>query len=223
MAEVGSIQIAVFTLAGSTLDRGVLEEVRSIVAGGTARIVDAVLAEREADGALVWAELADQVDSWGELSELIGDTESLVAAEDLAELTSELALGEAALVVAFENTWLRPLLAAVRRTGGRVVTEVAVPEEIVLQLAGSVQAQAQEPARRRVGRAGLLGSMVRMAVPGPARIGAASPAGAGAAPATVASADGADLPGQLQQLAGMLEAGLLTEAEFAAAKARLLG
>lgn len=44
-----------------------------------------------------------------------------------------------------------------------------------------------------------------------------------AAPAPVAAAPDVDIVGELQKLAALKDAGVLTDAEFAAAKARLLG
>lgn len=95
---------------------------------------------------------------------------------------------------------------------------------------------------RRMGRPGLLGTMARTAViagtanattnamnrraaarqqpqtqyapPSPAPAPTATPA---------ASAGGEDLINQLQRLADLREAGVLSDAEFAEAKARLLG
>lgn len=138
MAGFGPIEIVVFAVPGETLDQGVLEQVRALVDTGTVRIVDAVLAQRDADGAVAWAELADQGETWNELTALIDHLEGLVATEDLADLTTGLVVGETALVLAFENTWLRPLLAAVRDAGGRVVAEVAVPDDVVQQVADAV-------------------------------------------------------------------------------------
>ena len=138
MAGFGPIEIVVFAVPGDTLDPGVLEQVRTLVASGTVRIVDAVLAQKDAEGVVAWAELADQGTTWSDLTALIDHLEGLVAAEDLAELTTELVIGETALVLAFENTWLRPLLGAVRDAGGRVVAEVAVPDDVVQQVATAV-------------------------------------------------------------------------------------
>ncbi len=98
---------------------------------------------------------------------------------------------------------------------------------------------------RRIGRPGLLGTMARTAVISgtatavsgnvarrqaaraqaqqtPAPQDEAPPVQAAAAPAQAAPAAGDDLMAQLGQLAQMRTAGLLSDAEFAAAKAKLL-
>lgn len=52
---------------------------------------------------------------------------------------------------------------------------------------------------------------------------AAPPPAAPAAPAPAAAAPGTDLVAEIQKLAGLRDAGILTEEEFSAAKARLIG
>lgn len=95
----------------------------------------------------------------------------------------------------------------------------------------------------RMGRPGLLGTMARTAViagtatavSGSVREGQlnrqmaqqqaaeqAQAAAAPAAPAAAPAADSTDLVGQLQKLADLKSAGVLSDAEFAEAKARLL-
>lgn len=69
---------------------------------------------------------------------------------------------------------------------------------------------------RRTGRAGMIGSAAPAPAPAPA------PQSAPGAPVAQAAA-GADVLGQLQQLAELKRSGLLSEEEFAAAKAKLLG
>jgi hypothetical protein len=103
--------------------------------------------------------------------------------------------------------------------------------------------------RQRMGRPGLLGTMARTAVisgtatavsgnvarrqqaraatpapepPPPPPPPAPAPAQP-AQPARTGGSEGADLMTQLQKLADMRTAGLLTDAEFTAAKGRLLG
>lgn len=95
----------------------------------------------------------------------------------------------------------------------------------------------------RMGRPGLLGTMARTAViagtatavSGSVREGQmnrqmaqqqaaeqAQAAAVPAAPAAAPAADSTDLVGQLQKLADLKSAGVLSDAEFAEAKARLL-
>nr|WP_300151369.1 DUF6325 family protein [Propionicimonas sp.] len=135
--DLGPVEIVTLTLPDAGLDTPVLGVLSSLVSGGTVRIVDAVLARRDVGGGLELAEVAD-VDGLDELVELVDHIEGLLADEDVAELTAGLAPGRAALVLALENTWVRPLLAAVRDSGGEVLGEVAVADVVVQEIARTV-------------------------------------------------------------------------------------
>ena len=84
------------------------------------------------------------------------------------------------------------------------------------------QAAAQEAAQKQAQAAQLASMQDQLAALQQPPVAAPAPA----APAPVAAAaagPGGDLMAQLQQLASMHQAGILSEAEFAAAKAKLLG
>jgi hypothetical protein len=135
--DLGPVEVVTLALPDGGLDTPVLGVLSSLVSGGTVRIVDAVLARRDVGGALELAEVAD-VDGLDELVQLIDHIEGLLADEDVAELAEGLAPGRTALVLALENTWVRPLLAAVRDSGGEVLGEVAVADVVVQEIARTV-------------------------------------------------------------------------------------
>ncbi|MGC3992688.1 MAG: DUF6325 family protein [Propionicimonas sp.] len=135
--ELGPVEVVVFALPGEGLDAAVLTELGALVAGGTVRILDAVLARRDEDGTLSVTELAD-APSWDDLSGLVDHLEGLLAEDDIEELTSGLAAGSQGLVIAFENTWVVPLLTAVRGVGGSVLGEVAVADVVVQEIVDTV-------------------------------------------------------------------------------------
>jgi len=93
---------------------------------------------------------------------------------------------------------------------------------------------------RRMGRPGLVGTMARTAVVAGTATAVAggvrnhqeqkqaaaqqpAPPPPPAPPAAAPAADGVDITGELQKLVEMKNGGLLTDDEFAAAKAKLLG
>lgn len=135
--ELGPVEIVVFTLPDDGLDANVLTELEALVAGGTVRVLDAVLARRTSAGVLELVEVAD-APSWDDLRGLVDHVEGLLAEDDVVELAAGLAEGATALVLAFENSWVRPLLSAVRSSGGDVLGEVAVADVVVQQIADTV-------------------------------------------------------------------------------------
>lgn len=133
----GPMEIVVFALPGAGLAGEMLAEIEALVGAGTVRIVDAVLARRDAEGVLTVSELADDP-TWDELGAFIDQVEGLLAADDVEELTAELPAGRTGLVLAFENLWVRPLLAAVRAADGAVLSQVAVTDTVVQEVANTV-------------------------------------------------------------------------------------
>ena len=109
-----------------------------------------------------------------------------------------------------------PLLGTMARTAVVAGTATAVSGNVAQKQAAQAQAQAQKAAaaQAQADEIANLRSQVEamQAAPAPAQ-----------APAPAAAAPGDDLMAQLQQLASMHQAGILTEAEFTAAKAKLLG
>ncbi len=135
--ELGPVELLALTLPDGRPDDLVLDELDALVAAGTVRIVDAVLATRNADGDLALTELAD-ADGWDRLVALIGHLEGLLATDDVDELVSALGPGQTALLLVLENTWVRPLLAAVRNAGGEVLDEAAITDVVVQEIADTV-------------------------------------------------------------------------------------
>lgn len=124
-------------LPGDRPDVSVLDELSALVTAGTVRIVDAVLARRDDTGVLTVAELAG-TPGWDGVAGLVDHLEGLLAVEDVDDLASGVGAGATALVLAFENSWVRPLLAAVRSAGGEVLGEVAVTDVVVQEIADTV-------------------------------------------------------------------------------------
>ncbi|MFT4108077.1 DUF6325 family protein [Propionicimonas sp.] len=135
--ELGPVELLAVTVPDGRPDALVLDELEALVAAGSVRIVDAVLATRNTGADLALIELAD-AEGWDRLVGLIGHLEGLLATDDVDELVSALGPGQMALLLVLENTWLRPLLAAVRHTGGEVLDETAITDLVVQEIADNV-------------------------------------------------------------------------------------
>ena len=60
------------------------------------------------------------------------DLAVLLAEEDVAEIGESLEPGSAAVVLVWENTWAAPFGAAVRRSGGQLVTSGRIPTQALI-------------------------------------------------------------------------------------------
>ena len=118
------------------------------------------------------------------------------------------------------------LVGTMARTAVIAGTATAVSGSMQASAAAKQQAAANKQAAEQAQAADIAAMQAQIAYLEATRVPAAPPAPpppAPAAPAPAAPAPGGDLMAQLQQLARMHQAGILSEAEFSAAKAKLLG
>ena len=92
-----------------------------LVDRGVIRVLDVHMVEKDADGNVAGFELADLGEGFSELRVFEGARSGMLGDEDAATAAEELAPGEMAVLICFENTWAAPFATAVRRNGGRLL------------------------------------------------------------------------------------------------------
>ena len=108
-------------------------ELTSLINSNTIRVLDLVMIAKGEDGSVEASELRDADDSQiGELRALERDLAILLAEEDVEEIGASLEPGSAAAVLVWENTWAAPFGAAVRRSGGQLVTSGRIPTQALI-------------------------------------------------------------------------------------------
>jgi uncharacterized protein DUF6325 len=108
-------------------------ELRALMGSNTVRVLDLVLLTKDADGSVEASELRDADDSEvGQLRAAEADLAMLLAESDVEEIGGMLAPGSAAAVLVWENRWAAPFGAAVRRSGGQLVTSGRIPTQAIL-------------------------------------------------------------------------------------------
>jgi hypothetical protein len=108
-------------------------ELRALMDSNTVRLLDLVLVTRDADGSVEASELRDADDSEvGQLRAAEADLAVLLAESDVEEIGGVLEPGSSAAVLVLENTWAAPFGAAVRRSGGQLVTSGRIPTQAIL-------------------------------------------------------------------------------------------
>ncbi len=108
-------------------------ELRALMDSNTVRVLDLVLLTKDMDGSVEASELRDADDSEvGQLRAAEPDLGVLLAESDVEEIGSVLEPGSTAAVLVGENTWAAPFGAAVRRSGGQLVTSGCIPTQAIL-------------------------------------------------------------------------------------------
>ena len=105
----------------------------ALMDSNTVRVLDLLLLTKDADGSVEATELRDADDSEvGQLRAAEADLAVLLAASDVEEIGGMLAPGTSAAVLVWENVWAAPFGAAVRRSGGQLVTTGRIPIQAIL-------------------------------------------------------------------------------------------
>ena len=108
-------------------------ELKKLMDSNTVRLLDLVVLTKDLDGSVEASELREVDDSVvGQLREAERDLAVLLAESDIEEIGAELEPGSMAAVLVWENVWAAPFGAAVRRSGGQLVTSGRIPTQAIL-------------------------------------------------------------------------------------------
>ncbi len=129
--SVGPVDVAVVLFEGNRFNGEVAPALAELQQSGTVRIIDLAFLTRDADGnaGFVEVEDADVADAFARISESQLD---LLNDEDLMSMAEGLDPDSSAMVVVWENTWASRLAAAVRGSGGEVISYLRIPREAVV-------------------------------------------------------------------------------------------
>ena len=99
-----------------------------LVDRGLIYVLDLEFVERPAHGEPGLVDVSTLTSDPG-LADLAGASSGLLDEDDLHAVAESLTPGTVAAVVIFENLWVAPMLASLRESGGRIVSENRIPVE----------------------------------------------------------------------------------------------
>ena len=142
--ELGPVDVVVIGFpAGAPMTGEAVPIFLDLVDRGIIRVFDALFVQKGADGTFAGVDIADlDEDSAGQLTVFAGASSGLLDDADAALVASEMEPGDAAVMIAYENRWAAPFVAAVRRNGGKLIANERIQ---VQELIGALDA-AETPA-----------------------------------------------------------------------------
>ena len=130
--SIGPVEYMIVAFPGNRLKGEIVPALAELVEAGTIRIIDLAFVMKDADGAVVTAEMAD-LDSevFKAFDALSPETMGLLNQDDLAAAGEELEPNSSAALLVWEDVWATKLRDAILNAGGELLDLERVPYEVV--------------------------------------------------------------------------------------------
>ena len=141
LEELGPIDYVVLEWPGAYPDTSEVQPLLlDLVSRGIIRILDIAFVTKDEDGSVTGLELGDLKEVSAAFAEFEGASSGLLGFEDLKEAANILEPGTSAAVLVWENRWAAPVAAALRRSGGQLVSSGRLPVQAILAALDAVEA-----------------------------------------------------------------------------------
>jgi hypothetical protein len=140
--ELGPIDVAVIAYpADAPMTGEAVPLLVDLVERGLIRVLDALFVIKEADGTFTGFEARDLDEKGvGDFAVFDGASSGLLGDEDAEKAAAAIEPGSAAVMIVYENRWLAPLIAAIRRNGGQAVAFERIPTQDLLEALDAAEA-----------------------------------------------------------------------------------
>ena len=130
--SIGPVEYMIVAFPGNRLKGEIVPALAELVEAGTLRIIDLAFVMKDADGAVVTAEMGD-LDSevFKAFDALSPETMGLLNQEDLAAAGEELEPNSSAALLVWEDVWATKLRDAILNAGGELLDLERIPHEVV--------------------------------------------------------------------------------------------
>ena len=130
--SIGPIEYMIVAFPGNRFKGEIVPALQELVNAGTIRIIDLAFVMKDADGAVVTAEMADlDPDVFKAFDALSSKTLGLLNEEDLAAAGEELDPNSSAALLVWEDVWATKVRDAIRNAGGELLDLERIPGVVV--------------------------------------------------------------------------------------------
>jgi Family of unknown function (DUF6325) len=142
--ELGPIDIAVIAYpADAPMTGEAVPLLLDLVERGIIRVLDAMFVVKEADGTFSGFNATGLDEkSVGDFTEFEGASSGLLGDADVETAADGIEPGSAAVMIMYENRWVAPFAAAVRRNGGVLVAHERISTQDLVDALDAVEAPA---------------------------------------------------------------------------------
>jgi hypothetical protein len=130
--SIGPVEYMIVAFPGNRFKGEIVPALQELVDAGTIRIIDLAFVMKDADGAVVTAEMADvDPDVFKAFDALSSETLGLLNEEDLAAAGEELDPNSSAALLVWEDVWATKLRNAILNAGGELLDLERIPGVVV--------------------------------------------------------------------------------------------
>ena len=128
---LGPVDVYVIAFPGNQFTGEIAPAILEQVANGNIRILDTLFVMKDADGNVAVLEIEDLGPEGAAYVEIDVLSPGALNEEDADEIADSLPENTAALMIAYENTWMEGLIGAFARAGALPLSHVRIPASVV--------------------------------------------------------------------------------------------
>ena len=129
---LGPVDVYVIGFPGNKFTGQIVPAIMDLVQAGTIRVLDVLFVLKDADGVVTSLSIEDLDPDLGPaFVEIEVSDHGVLNEEDAEEISEDLAPNSSALLIAYENTWMEPLVAAFANADAVVIDQIRIPADVV--------------------------------------------------------------------------------------------
>jgi Family of unknown function (DUF6325) len=143
--DIGPLEYVVIGLQAQHLPEALVAELDAIQESGQVYVVDLILVNKAADGAVSMREMNELIEEApGKYGNIAGNLMGLLTKADIEQVTAQVPPAASAFVILFEHAWVIGLADAVRQAGGVVYSGGLVPHDVLAQVSQEMAAAGKD-------------------------------------------------------------------------------
>jgi hypothetical protein len=129
---VGPVDVYIIGFPGNKFTGQIAPAIMRQVDNGTIRVLDITFIMKDADGVVTTLEIGDlDAETGASFASLDVAQPGALGPEDADEVSDDLPLNSAAMLIAFENRWAEEIVAALRDADAVVIDNVRIPADVI--------------------------------------------------------------------------------------------
>lgn len=135
---IGPVDVYIIGFPGNKFSGEIAPAILDLVQAGTIRVLDLLFVTKDAEGVVTTLAIEDLDPESGPAFMAIDVSDhGVLNEEDADEVSEDLPANSSALLIAYENTWMEPVVAAMTNADAVVIDQIRIPADVVAEVLGA--------------------------------------------------------------------------------------